>query len=61
MFAESVPATGKVTGEEMMLIEGQLREARTGMASSGTQQVVTLLDPAGAVEAHRAQRREAVR
>jgi hypothetical protein len=45
----------------MMLIEGQLREAPTGMASNGTQQVVTLLDPAAAVEAHRAQRREAVR
>ena len=37
---------------------GQLREAHTGMDHRGG---VTLLDRAAAVEAHRAQRREAVR
>jgi hypothetical protein len=40
------------------LIEGQLREAHTGMDHRGG---VTLLDPAAAVAAHRGQRPEAVR
>jgi Family of unknown function (DUF6247) len=47
-----------VTDEQLVLIEGQVREAHTGMDHRGG---VTLLDLAAAVEAHRAQRREAVR
>jgi len=47
-----------VTDEQLVLIEGQLREAHTGTDHRGG---VTLLDLAPAVEAHRAQRREALR
>jgi hypothetical protein len=47
-----------VTDEQLVLIEGQFREAHTGMDHHGG---VTLLDLAAAVEAHRVQRPEAVR
>ena len=47
-----------VTDEQLVLIEGQLREDHTGMDHRGG---VTLHDLAAAVEAHRVQRRDAVR